>query len=66
MKLIGMTFMAKTYEWVDEYGATHRMCDSKSLCVDEVLMFPACQVLVFITKNGAETEIKATELKIYE
>lgn len=66
MKLIGMKFMAKTYEWVDEYGATHRMCDSKNLWVDEVLMLPTCQVLVFLTKNGTETEIEVTELKIYE
>lgn len=66
MKLIGMKFMAKTYEWVDKYGATHRMCDSKNLWVDEVLMFPAFQVLVFLTKKGTETEIKVMELKIYE
>lgn len=58
--------MAKTYEWVDEYGAAHRMCDNKNLWVDEVLMLPTCQVLVFLTKKGTETEIKVTELKIYE
>ena len=58
--------MAKKYDWVDEYGATHRMSDSKNLWVDEVLMFPTCQVLVFLTKNGTEIEIKVTELKIYE
>lgn len=64
--LIGRRFMAKTYEWKNSYGETCKMTDNKNLWVDEVLVINGKHILVFLTKNGTETEIEVTELKIYE
>mgnify|MGYP003621217539 CR=1 FL=1 len=65
-KSTGLTFMAKTYEWIDMYGVNHITKDNKKIWVDEVLMLPDKQKIIFKTYTGREVLIDVWELKIYE